>query len=249
MNLNQEIATLLSGAEFILPLAATILYGGFVYFGNAWMKHRHSAFQLKTMMMIYNVFQILLNAIMFGGFLWEILAGRLSLWGNSCFLAESTWITSLILMHYADKFVDLLDTVFMVLRKKTNQITFLHLFHHVLLIWSWYVVIKIAPQGDAYFGAMVNSFIHVIMYTYYLLASCNIPCPFKRYITRAQLLQFMIVATHSMFSLYHLQCGIILPSLQLFVMMTMLVLFQQFYFQAYRKNQNHHSSTSKQTDD
>ncbi|QQP58490.1 Elongation of very long chain fatty acids protein, partial [Caligus rogercresseyi] len=39
---------------------------------------------------------------------------------------------------YLSKLLDLLDTVFFVLRKKDNQITFLHVFHHVSMpIYAW----------------------------------------------------------------------------------------------------------------
>jgi hypothetical protein len=34
-------------------------------------------------------------------------------------------------MHYANKYVELLDTVFIVLRKKTQQLSYLHMYHHV----------------------------------------------------------------------------------------------------------------------
>ncbi len=33
------------------------------------------------------------------------------------------------------QYLELLDSVFMVLRKKTEQLSFLHCYHHCLLIW------------------------------------------------------------------------------------------------------------------
>jgi hypothetical protein len=36
-----------------------------------------------------------------------------------------------VVMHYANKYVELLDTVFIVLRKKTQQLSYLHMYHHV----------------------------------------------------------------------------------------------------------------------
>lgn len=58
----------------------------------------------------------------------------------------------------------------MVLRKKNKQISFLHVYHHFLLVWAWFFVCKFACGGDAYFGAIMNSFIHVVMYGYYFLS-------------------------------------------------------------------------------
>ena len=33
------------------------------------------------------------------------------------------------------QYLELLDTVFMILRKKTEQLSFLHVYHHCLLVW------------------------------------------------------------------------------------------------------------------
>ena len=41
--------------------------------------------------------------------------------------------------------------------------------------------------GDAYFGAMVNSFIHVVMYQYYCAKALGIDVPWKRHLTNLQM--------------------------------------------------------------
>ncbi|GFW72120.1 hypothetical protein TNCV_4790071 [Trichonephila clavipes] len=43
---------------------------------------------------------------------------------------------------YIIKFIDLLDTVFFVLRKKQAQVTFLHVFHHsgICLLVFWFMI-------------------------------------------------------------------------------------------------------------
>jgi len=91
----------------------------------------------------------------------------------------------LVWVHYNNKFVELLDTVFMVLRKKHQQITFLHMYHHLLIIWSWFFVCKYACGGDAYFGMFCNSLIHVFMYSYYGLALLKINTPWKKMVNKS----------------------------------------------------------------
>eukprot|EP00697_Spironema_sp_BW2_P001157 gnl/Spiro4/11567_TR6108_c0_g2_i2.p2 gnl/Spiro4/11567_TR6108_c0_g2~~gnl/Spiro4/11567_TR6108_c0_g2_i2.p2 ORF type:complete len:165 (-),score=30.74 gnl/Spiro4/11567_TR6108_c0_g2_i2:63-557(-) len=120
-----------------------------------------------------------------------------------------------------------------VLRKNTRQVSFLHVYHHVLLLWSWWVVCKVACGGDAYFGACVNSLIHVIMYVYYLASLLKIYIPFKSSITSLQMLQFMVCAAHSFYCFYKQHVTLILPGLQLWVMTNMLYLFGRFYMAEY----------------
>jgi elongation of very long chain fatty acids protein 4 len=100
------------------------------------------------------------------------------------------------------------------------------------------------PAGDAYFGALLNSWIHVMMYSYYTLSLLKFPCPWKRSITQAQLLQFMSVVVYTVFSTYfvyregkaeakHYACYFV----QTFEMVSMLYLFSLFYSKAYKRRQ------------
>lgn len=43
------------------------------------------------------------------------------------------------------KFLDLFDTIFFVLRKRTRQISFLHVYHHVAILIGSYVAVSWAP--------------------------------------------------------------------------------------------------------
>jgi len=139
----------------------------------------------------------------------------------------------LIWIHYNNKFVELLDTFFMVIRKKNSQISFLHVYHHVLIMWAWFLVCRFGCGGDAYFGAMVNSFIHVLMYSYYLFALLGISCPWKQYITQVQLVQFVICLMSAIYCLIMGNYPAYLCFVQIFVMLNMLVLFVDFYKKSY----------------
>lgn len=61
--------------------------------------------------------------------------------------------------------------VFFVLRKKQNQVTFLHVYHHTITaIFSW-CYLKLLPGEQGVIVAFLNSIVHVIMYSYYFIAS------------------------------------------------------------------------------
>lgn len=92
------------------------------------------------------------------------------------------------------KVIDLVETVVFVFRKKNRQISFLHLYHHISTIYVTSISIKHFPGGMATFPIVVNSSVHVIMYTYYLLSSQGPKIqkminPIKPYITIMQMVR------------------------------------------------------------
>ena len=63
----------------------------------------------------------------------------------------------------------------------------------------------------------------------------KIPCPWKKWITNCQMIQFMACLCHSIYVVYKGNMPIELPLVQAFVMINMLILFGQFYREAYSK--------------
>lgn len=99
---------------------------------------------------------------------------------------------------------------------------------------------KLYPGGDIYFGALLNAWIHVMMYSYYTFSLLKIRCPWKKYLTQAQLIQFLSVLVYSAQSMYRMPeegnwTHYLAYSVQVFEMTSLFVLFLHFYFQAYRR--------------
>ena len=42
---------------------------------------------------------------------------------------------------------EFMDTLIMILRKKNNQISFLHVYHHASTFGSWWAAVNFAPGG------------------------------------------------------------------------------------------------------
>ncbi|KAL7987939.1 hypothetical protein Chor_006858 [Crotalus horridus] len=107
----------------------------------------------------------------------------------SCFVSQ---IAGALWWYYISKGIEYLDTIFFILRKKFNQISFLHVYHHFTMFTLWWVGIKWVAGGQAFFGAHINAFIHVVMYMYYGLAACGPKFHkylwWKRYLTIMQLM-------------------------------------------------------------
>ncbi|XP_049530546.1 elongation of very long chain fatty acids protein AAEL008004-like isoform X2 [Anopheles darlingi] len=174
-----------------------IIYLQFVkVWGPETMKNR-TPFQLTTLMNVYNLIQIFLN-------LYIGIVGGL----NSYFSDDYSWscepinqkgsasrkkLIFVTYLYFISKIIDLLDTVFFVVRKKYNQITFLHTYHHAGMVVATYVFTKFLAGSHATLLGLINSFVHVIMYFYYFLTSFKPELKnslwWKKHITQVQLSQ------------------------------------------------------------
>lgn len=93
------------------------------------MKNR-PAFQLRTFLAIYNIFQVLaclyfLVNVFRTGYRWNFL------W--TCHMPGFNNLSHVKLLYfsYLMKGVELIETICFVLRKKFKQMSFLHIYHHV----------------------------------------------------------------------------------------------------------------------
>ncbi|WAR03132.1 ELOV4-like protein [Mya arenaria] len=194
-----------------------------VIIGGQRVMRNREPFQLNNAMMIYNFCLVVLNAYIF--YEGSELADR---------LARNCWF------FFFSKSIELMDTVFFMLRKKNTQITFLHLYHHSTMPLIWYIGVKYAPGGESYFSASINSGIHVLMYTYYLLAAMGPSMQkflwWKRYMTVMQLMQFWGILFHTSYAIYT-DCGY--PNMYnwalIFYDFSHIALFSNFYYQTYTK--------------
>lgn len=106
-------------------------------------------------------------------------------------MARAVWA------YYFCKVVELLDTVFFVLRKKQNQVSFLHVYHHTLMPICGFIGLKYFAGGHGTLLGLINSFIHVIMYFYYMMAAMGPHMQkylwWKRYLTILQIVSLRVI--------------------------------------------------------
>lgn len=146
-------------------------------------------------------------------------------------------------VHYAyfiNKILDLLDTVFFVLRKSYKQITFLHVYHHVMMVLVCHLIMRFYGTGGHFNSVgMINSFVHTVMYFYYFLSArypgVKVSLWWKKYITLIQLIQFVIIFVHASIVLFKKDCDF--PSslllLQILQAALMMYMFGKFYVKTY----------------
>ncbi|RUS88561.1 hypothetical protein EGW08_003661, partial [Elysia chlorotica] len=165
----------------------------FVWFSPTLMRDR-KPMELRQVLIVYNLAMVALSSYTFYEFL---MSGWLAGYSLGCQpvdysnspqairMARACWL------FYISKFIELLDTVFFILRKKFNQVSFLHVFHHGVMPFSWWFGVKFVPGGFGTFHSLLNSFIHLMMYTYYGLSAMGPAFHkylwWKKYMTKMQI--------------------------------------------------------------
>jgi len=141
-------------------------------------------------------------------------------------------------VFYAQKFWEFIDTWGYLLRQSFRQVTFLHVFHHCSINIVVGVVLPYDYNGDMFLPILLNSTVHVLMYTHYAVSILGGKTPWRQYLTTMQLMQFCLISAQSVISLSRGgECGA--PTfakwIMIVYMMSMLVLFGDFYMKSYMK--------------
>ncbi|XP_065070589.1 very long chain fatty acid elongase AAEL008004-like isoform X1 [Rhopilema esculentum] len=210
--------------------------------GPQWMAKREG-FELRKPLIVYNFFLVALSGwMMYEFFVTTVLNPTFNFWCEPVNPSDVSDIQMRQIrvswVYFISKIIEFMDTFFFILRKKSRQITFLHVYHHTSVLMMQWLVTKHVPGAIGCLAGMLNCFIHVVMYSYYMLAAFGPHMQkylwWKRYLTKMQIIQFVLVFLHTSYAI-QLDCGFskgFLWSLWLY-MLTLFMLFSHFYKQAY----------------
>lgn len=242
-------------ARFVFPLLF-----GYVYIvtvaGPRWMKDR-KPFHLTRAILIFNALSAIVNVFFCYQFLRHTYLGG----GYSLFCQgidyERRSETDMGLLYYSwlyafVRMVDFLDTFFFVARKKTSQITVLHVLHHFLVVFDSWLYLSYGVDGQSMLHACLNTFVHVIMYSYYFLTALGPSVRkylwWKRYLTVLQIVQFVVMTVHMSIPIFY-DCGF--PSALSYAAVAQdllgLALFLNFYIRTYISRRNKESPALEKT--
>ncbi|XP_055534986.1 elongation of very long chain fatty acids protein 7 [Wyeomyia smithii] len=196
----------------LLVIIVTYLYFC-LYAGPRYMAKR-KPFKLENVLIAYNALQVVLSIVLVyegikggwdGTYDFKCQPVDYSYHPTAMRMARAVWL------YYICKVIELLDTVFFVLRKKQNQVSFLHVYHHTLMPICGFIGVKYFAGGHGTLLGVINSFIHVCMYAYYMLAAMGPKVQkylwWKRYLTVMQIIQFIIVFYHTIQVQFQPSCG------------------------------------------
>ncbi|XP_055678077.1 elongation of very long chain fatty acids protein AAEL008004 [Lutzomyia longipalpis] len=227
-------------------LALVVAYLAYVLIiGPLYMRDR-KPLQLKNTLIYYNACQVLLSGYMFYE---HLMSGWLFDYNLRCQTVDysdsqqSRRMLNLCYIYYLSKLSEFADTIFFVLRKKKSQVTWLHLYHHSLTPIEAFILVRFLAGGNATFPNILNNFVHVCMYFYYMVAAMGAQYQkflwWKKYMTELQIAQFILCIAHTIRALVSdCQFPPVISALLLLNASIFFVLFMNFYIQNYNKQRS-----------
>lgn len=218
------------------------LYICFVkYWGPEWIRDR-KPYTLTALIRSYNIIMIALNGFfamyffsntyLVGSYSWFCTGIEYTSTAQSMKVLSGCWFYLFV------RIGELLDTVFFILRKKNSHVSVLHIFHHCVIVWNGWLGLTFGAEGQVMLPICINALVHVIMYSYYLLASFGPSAGkylwWKKYLTQLQIGQLAFFVVYATIPMVH-ECGY--PKVMTYIgfveAVAILVLFCNFYLQAY----------------
>ena len=224
------------------PLLAVPLYLITIFTLQRLMKNR-PPLSLRRFAAVHNIFLAALSAAMCLGTAFQLIlrirhqnffsiicdrhryafTGKLAMW---------------LYIFYISKYYELLDTFIIVLRKR--PLNFLHVYHHCIVIPLFWMYMN-TSMIIHWILVIANSFVHVLMYYYYAASTYGIKIQWKRFITIAQIVQFVIDLTATWpFPVLWYREGGCRGSMKAWVFgqavgLSFTYLFARFYVRAYKR--------------
>lgn len=228
-----------------------VIYYAIIFGGREWMRNR-PAFKLKGLFLVHNFYLTAISAILLVLFIEQLVP---TLVRNGLFYAicdaDGGWTQPMVVLYYLNyltKYLELLDTVFLFLKKK--PLTFLHCYHHGATAVLCYTQL-IGNTAVSWVPITLNLTVHVVMYWYYFQSARGIRIWWKEWVTRLQIIQFIIDLGFVYFASYTYFTSRYFPEMPsagkcageefaafagIGVLSSYLVLFILFYIATYQKD-------------
>ncbi|PWN25542.1 putative FEN1-fatty acid elongase [Jaminaea rosea] len=171
--------------------AAIATYLAVLYGGSTIMKGRQPfGSSLKFPFLVHNIALTIGSGLLLAVMLEEIIPilRHGGFFYGICH--EAAWTSRLetfYIINYYFKYWELIDTVFLVLKKKPLQ--FLHVYHHSATALLCFSQLH-GKTSVSWFVIVLNLAVHVVMYMYYAASTLRLRLPWKKAVTILQISQF-----------------------------------------------------------
>lgn len=185
-----------------LPLIfINLMYVFVVYVLGPKIMANRKALDCKNSIRIYNIYQIVASTY--------LVTRYLQLGFNFKYFAKChhdfegdqyEQISNVFWWNILLRASEFIETIFFVLRKKQEQVSFLHVYHHIMTLVLFWTTLKYGFIMSIIYAPVLNGSVHVVMYSYYLISSFgsmkNVARILKNFITPIQIVQLMSGMVH-----------------------------------------------------
>lgn len=236
--------------SFVAPLVASTGYALLVAALKTVCTKRRD---FKAFTIVHNAFLASLSAVMACGAASALVGRYLDEGFDGIFCSQRPPGTVLdgapgfwLYLYYWSKYIELIDTLLLCFKLKPTIP--LHLYHHTVMLWLTWASFRYDWMEGSVWCTIVNSIIHTIMYSYYLLTALGHDVWWKKHLTATQIFQFCTGSVYVSVFLYsdhmrglgeHGGCGA--PERRYtawaghFINFSFIVLFLQFFRRSYSK--------------
>jgi len=188
---------------------------------------------VKGLQLVYNLTQCVLCCYMIWRTVEHYRSHNYALICNT-FDVKKVGMAEALHIFYLSKILDFCDTLFIVLRQKWKQLSFLHVYHHASIFLVYWLNTRAGYDGDIYLTIVLNSFVHLTMYSYYFLSTLGYSAWWKNYITLLQMGQFLVMNAQAIYIIYF-KCPYPqnITWFYLIYIISLFILFQKFYTRTY----------------
>ncbi|TMW50635.1 hypothetical protein DOY81_004294, partial [Sarcophaga bullata] len=227
-------------------IAISLTYAYFVKVLGPKLMENRKPFELRKVLIVYNLAQVIFSAWLFYE---SCIGGWLNGYNFRCEPVDYSYSPKALRTargcwwYFFSKFTEFFDTFFFVMRKRYDQVSTLHVIHHGIMPVSVWWGVKFTPGGHSTFFGFLNTFVHIIMYTYYMLAAMGPKVQkylwWKKYLTVLQMIQFVLVMVHSFQLFFRNDCNYPIGFAYFIGAHAVMFyfLFSDFYKQAYLKRE------------
>eukprot|EP01080_Neovahlkampfia_damariscottae_P002749 gene2749-4157_t len=178
--------------QHIFPFASVAIYFILVFLlQKIWGKRVLPG--IKIILPLWNGFLAILSVAMLFGLTKYWLEVINDIGFENALCTKTVWLNHPLsfwaYIFALSKYFELFDTLWLILNGKS--VPFLHWWHHItVLLFTWYSGVWFL--SIAFIFAIMNSFIHSFMYTYYFLMSIKIKPSWAKLLTIGQITQMII---------------------------------------------------------
>jgi len=233
--------------SLLLPVLVTCLYPIAIMVASRIMMERIQPAEkyVFEFLLVFDLYQTISSSFIFILVLLE--SNRLGMlrhpWGNRAEVSSPT-LRCLIQLHYYNRILELLDTIFRISQKKFRTYGALHFYLRLVNVWSWFAAARVGG-GDAFFITALDSAVVAIRFVVFTLSllrlNWNIRIDFgmhapklhlfrKEHLYHLQVYEFAVLLLHALLALWWRSMPAGLMVMQIFVMLQGLFIFTDFYF-------------------